>query len=204
MNWISLAIRNLFRNTRRSVTTIAAVALGYAAVNIFGGFANYMFASIEDGYIFEQLNAHVQIWKKGALNYGGSDPAKYLITADEFKKIKAFAAKDERVELAAGMLEVKGNIDFDGLPGFFLGQALVPSEKEQIHSRSTALRSASGKEFEGKLITDKMPFSIGITTGMAENMKIGIGSDVILMAPSINGQMNSLRLLAIAALVSAD
>ena len=62
MNWISLAIRNLFRNTRRSVTTVAAVALGYAAINIFGGFANYMFASIQDGHIYEQLNGHVQIW----------------------------------------------------------------------------------------------------------------------------------------------
>lgn len=192
MNWISLAFRNLLRNTRRSITTVAAVALGYAAINIFGGFASYMFASIQDGYIYEQLNGHVQIWKKGALNYGGSDPAKYLISAEEFKQIKDFAAKDDRIALAAGMLEVKGNIDFDGVPGFFFGQALVPSEKDQIHSRSTALRSAAGKDFEGKIITDEMSLSIGITTGMAKNMKIGVGSDVILMAPSINGQMNAL------------
>ncbi len=191
MNWISLAIRNLFRNTRRSVTTVAAVALGYAAINIFGGFATYMFASIQDAHIYEQLNGHVQIWKKGARDYGGSDPAKFLISAAEFEHIKKFAEKDDRIELAAGMLEVKGNIDFDGIPGFFIGQALVPSEKNEIHSRSTALRSATGKEFEGGLITDDKPFAIGITTGMATNMKIEIGSDVILMAPSVNGQMNA-------------
>ena len=74
MTWISLALRNLLRNARRSITTIAAVALGYAAVNILAGFTAYMFVSIEDAHIYEQINGHAQIWKKDARGYGGTDP----------------------------------------------------------------------------------------------------------------------------------
>ncbi len=192
MTWISLALRNLLRNSRRSITTIAAVALGYSAVNILAGFSAYMFTSIEDANIFEQINGHVQVWKKGARDHGGADPGKYLISAEEFAAIKEFAAKDDRILLAAGLLEVKGNLDFDGATGFFVGQAMVPEEKDAIHSRSTALRSADGSTYLGKPITRETPFGISITTGMAENLGLEIDSNVILMAPSINGQMNAL------------
>ena len=74
MTWFSLALRNLLRNARRSITTVAAVALGYAAINILAGFTAYMFASIEDAHIYEQINGHVQIWKEDARGYGGSEP----------------------------------------------------------------------------------------------------------------------------------
>lgn len=191
MNWISLALRNLLRNSRRSITTIAAVALGYSATNIFAGFAGYMFASIEEAHIYEQVNGHVQIWKKGARDYGGSDPAAYLIKADEFETIQAISAEDDRIELAAGMLEVKGNLDYDGKPGFFFGQAMVPSQKDDIFSRSTALKSASGPGAVGEKIRDETPYAISIAPGMAENLGLEPGTDVILMAPSISGQMNA-------------
>jgi putative ABC transport system permease protein len=192
VSWISLALRNLLRNARRSVTTIAAVALGYAAINILAGFTAYMFASIEDAHIYEQVNGHVQIWKKGAREYGGSDPAAFLISEDEFKNIKTFANKDERVLVSAGLLELKGNVDFDNKTGFFVAQAMVPEEREAIHSRSTALRSADGSTYEGKAITSETPFGISITTGMAENLKIGIDSPIMLLSPTVNGQMNAL------------
>lgn len=192
MNWISLALRNLLRNARRSITTIAAVALGYAATNIFAGFAGYMFASIQEAHIYEQINGHIQIWKKGARDYGGSDPAAYLISADEFENIKTIAAEDERIDLAAGMLEVTGNLDYDGNLGYFVGQAMVPSERETIFSRSTALKSADGPNQTGTAVTDNNPFGISVAPGMAENLKLELGASVILMAPTIHGQMNAM------------
>jgi len=192
VTWISLALRNLLRNARRSITTIAAVALGYAAVNILAGFTAYMFVSIEDAHIYEQINGHAQIWKKDARGYGGTDPGAYLISKEEFDAIKAFAAEDPRIEFPAGMLEVKGNVDFNGLPGFFIGQAMVPEEKDAIHQRSTALRSADGDTYEGTPITKDTPDGIGVTTGMAESLGLKIDDAVILMSASISGQMNAI------------
>lgn len=192
MNWISLALRNLLRNARRSITTIAAVALGYAAVNILAGFTAYMFASIEDGHIYEQLNGHLQIWKAGAREYAGTEPESFLITKEEFARIRAAAAEDSRIVLAGGMLEVKGNLDYEGTPAFFFGQAMVPEEREAILSRATALRSADGSTYEGRPLSSDEPDGIGVTPGMAESLGMGIDSNVILMAASLSGQMNAL------------
>ncbi len=192
MTWLSLAFRNLLRNARRSITTIAAVALGYAAVNVLGGFATYMFVSIREAYIYDQTNGHVQVWKDGARAYGGSDPGAYLLSEDDFEQVKAFAEEDDRVLLAAGMLEVKGNLDHDGVPAFFLSRAMKPSAQQAFYDAATALRARNNARYRGNPITDDTPFAIGITDGMAENLKLEIGASVILMAPTVQGQMNAL------------
>lgn len=189
MNWFGLASRNLLRNTRRSLTTMAAVTLGYAAVNIFGGFAAYMFISIRDAYIHDQGNGHVIIWKDGYKDQGGSNPGAYLLSAGLQKRIQDFAAGDKRVVLAAGTLEVNGSIDVDGVPTFFFGQSMKPSAKEKLLSASTHFRSIA--PYEGKPITDDEPFAIGITEGMAKNLHLGPDSPVVLMAPTIENQMNA-------------
>lgn len=191
MNWFSLAFRNLLRNARRSITTIGAVAIGYAAVNIFGGFATYIFVSIREAYVYDQANGHVQIWKKGAKQYGGSDPGAFLLPAEDFAAVKEFARTDERVELAAGMLEVKGQMDVEGVPAFFLSRAMMPSEMETFQNASTTINQRNNARYEGEPITDDKPYAIGITQGMSKNLKIGVGKDVILMAPTVNGQMNA-------------
>ena len=193
MTWLSLAFRNLLRNARRSITTIAAVALGYAAVNVFGGFATYMFTSIREAYIYDQANGHVQIWKRDARDYGGADPGAFLLSAEDFAEIKAAAEKDDRIELAAGMLEVRGNVDYDGNQSFFLGRAMVPEEQDQIQEKATALRGRKDKRFEGTAITSATPESIGITTGMQKNFGLKLGADVTLMGPDVTGQLNGVN-----------
>ncbi|MDF1812662.1 MAG: FtsX-like permease family protein [Verrucomicrobiales bacterium] len=190
MNWISLAFRNLTRNARRSITTIAAVALGFSAVNIFGGFAAYMFASIQDAHIYEQINGHVQVWKKDGRGYGGMELAEHLLTKADIEEIEAFAENDDRVEIAVRMLEVQGNVDYEGNSGNFMCQAMVPSEKDLIHYRSTALRSKDGKFFEGEAITDETLDGIAITPGMRDRMKLEFGDQVVLLAQTVEGLLN--------------
>ncbi|MDF1752524.1 MAG: FtsX-like permease family protein [Verrucomicrobiales bacterium] len=179
------------RNARRSITTIAAVALGFSAVNIFGGFAAYMFASIQDAHIYEQINGHIQIWKKDGRGYGGMDLEAHLLTAAEYEEIQRFAENDDRVEMAMRMLEVAGKVDYEGNSGNFMSQAMVPSEKDLIHQRSTALRSKDGQFFEGQAITDETDYAIAITPGMSSRMKLNIDDQVVLISQSLNGQMNA-------------
>jgi len=192
VNWISLALRNLLRNKRRSITTIGAVALGYAATNIFAGFAGYMFKSIEEAHIYEELNGHIQIWKRGARQYAGTDPAAYLIDEEGFDEIKRLAAEDPRIDLAAGAIDISGNLDHEGHVAYFFGRAMTPSEKEEMQSRATALRSPDEAPPLGEPITDETPFAVAVAPGLAENLDLEPGSDVILMSPTVHGQMNAI------------
>lgn len=191
MSWLALAFRNLLRNARRSITTIAAVALGYAAVNIMGGFADYLFVSIREAYIYDQTNGHVQVWKTGARLHGGSDPGAYLLSGEDYAEIEAFAASDPRVRLAAPMLEVRGNLDYNGVPAFFMSRAMVPSDQDAFFEAATALRARNNARYRGNAITDQTATAIGITDGMAENLQLDVGGSVILMAPTVQGQMNA-------------
>lgn len=150
-----------------------------------------MFASIQDAHIYEQINGHIQVWQKNGRNYAGHDLEKHLITRAEIDEIEAFAAADDRVEMAVRTLEVSGKIDYDGNSGNFMTNAMVPSEKETIHKRSTALRSKDGSFFQGEPITDEDAYALAIPPGMKDRMKLEVGDEVILITQSLDGQMNA-------------
>ena len=82
MSWIKLAFRNLARNKRRSIVTILAATLGFAAVNLFGGFTTYMFVNLRDAFIYAGGNGHLQIYRTGYRQHGTTDPANYLLSAE--------------------------------------------------------------------------------------------------------------------------
>lgn len=188
----SLALRNLTRNTRRSITTLGAVAVGYAAVNIFGGFASYLFATVREAYIHEQGRGHVQVWKAGAREYSGAEPENYMLLPEDFDAIKAFADQDDRVLLTAGSLDLSGQLDYDGRTGFFLGRAMKPSARDKFFETSTSLGEAEGHAWKGIRITDdESAYAIGITSGMSENMQLEMEENVILLAPSLDGLPNA-------------
>ena len=69
---IKIGIRSLFKNKRRELFTMGAIALGYGAVNVFGGFTEYLFHSLEDSYIYAQASGHLTIFKK-ANSYGSKE-----------------------------------------------------------------------------------------------------------------------------------
>jgi hypothetical protein len=42
MLMLKIAFRNIFRNTRRSMTTLSTIAVGAAAVSVFGAYTTYI------------------------------------------------------------------------------------------------------------------------------------------------------------------
>jgi putative ABC transport system permease protein len=73
-----IAFRNVFRNIRRSTITILAIALGGAAVIVFGGFINDMYYGLRESTIRSQLG-HVQLYREGYGAYGLQDPEEYRL-----------------------------------------------------------------------------------------------------------------------------
>ena len=63
MNTISLALRNLLRNRRRSLMTLIAMVLGLLAVLLFGGYIRAIAYSLQSFYVMSA--GHVQILAQG-------------------------------------------------------------------------------------------------------------------------------------------
>ena len=65
--WIKIALRNVAKNSRRSTITAIAVALGFAAVNLFGGFTEYMYSGNREVSIYANSGGHLTIIKIGGI-----------------------------------------------------------------------------------------------------------------------------------------
>ncbi|MCV2367758.1 ABC transporter permease [Roseateles oligotrophus] len=77
MSTLSLALRNLMRNRRRSVTTLLAMVIGLSATLLFGGYASNSILAMQTGYV--QKLGHLQIQRKDYFLYGSGNPAAFGI-----------------------------------------------------------------------------------------------------------------------------
>jgi len=73
----ALAIRNLRRNRRRSIATLAAIVVGTVAILLFGGYARNIRYGLQSGFV--RSSGHLQIQHKDYFLYGSGDPAAYGI-----------------------------------------------------------------------------------------------------------------------------
>jgi len=68
-----IAFRNVFRNARRSIMTMMAIAIGAAAMLVFGAYAQY------DLYVLQTTTVartgHLQVYRKGFFDFGTGNPA---------------------------------------------------------------------------------------------------------------------------------
>jgi putative ABC transport system permease protein len=77
MNVLTLAIRNLFRNRRRSATTLLAVNIGLTAILVFGGYASSVIYGLQTAVI--KRSGHLEIQRRGFFENGGDTPLAYGI-----------------------------------------------------------------------------------------------------------------------------
>lgn len=77
MSTWAIAMRNLLRNRRRSMATLLSLAIGAAAILIFGGFSANIEYSMLTGYV--RSGGHLQIQHRDFFLYGNGNPTAYGI-----------------------------------------------------------------------------------------------------------------------------
>ena len=113
MNMLSLALRNLVRNRRRSLMTLLAMMLGLVAILLFGGYIRDITYGLQSDYV--QRTGHLQIQHKGYFLYGSGNPAAYGI--HDYEKIIAIVKNDP--VLAPMLAVVTPTLQFGGIAGNF-------------------------------------------------------------------------------------
>jgi len=108
MMTLSLALRNLLRNRRRSLATLLAMAIGSTSILLFGGFSaniNYMMHTHH-----VQTGGHLQIQHRDFYLYGNGNPSAYGIDGYE-NLIEAIQGDDvlrDMVNVASPTLQFGG------------------------------------------------------------------------------------------------
>ncbi|MDY7036600.1 MAG: FtsX-like permease family protein [Thermodesulfobacteriota bacterium] len=188
--WIKIAMRNLAKNWRRSMVTSLAIALGFAAVNLFSGFTEYMYTGNREVAIFGRCGGHLMIFKKDYLAKGRIDPARYMLNPDEIHAIKKICRKIQQVILVSPQLTISGLVSNGKISTIFVAQGITPSEVDRFRSRSSIPEIA--KAFEGKRLHDDKIYGAAVARGLAHMLDLKVGSDAVVFTNTIDGQMNAL------------
>jgi len=194
ITWIRIALRNLMKNARRSLITILAIALGFGSVTLFAGFTEYMYSGNRDVAIYGRGGGHLTVFKKGFLEKGRLDPARYLITPEEIQAVREIVQGNPHVLLVSPQLHISGLLSNGKISTIFLGRGIVPSElKLFLEQMRTRVNPKFMKELEqsGSGMMDK-EYSVTVSSGLARLLELKLGSDAVAMASTIDGQMNLL------------
>ncbi len=187
--WIKIAIRNLFKNRRRSLFTMLAILLGFAAVNLFGGFTTYMYQANREGSIYSAFQGHLTIVRKGFYESDRTNPMRLLLTPTEISAIRDACQKISDVVLVTPQLRLNGLITDGKVSTIFIAQGYVPSSQDAF-VKGTRLHLM--EPYEGEKLQDDAINGIGISRGLSRFLNLKIGSEVVLMATTAEGQMNAM------------
>ncbi|HSY28833.1 MAG TPA: ABC transporter permease, partial [Burkholderiaceae bacterium] len=113
MKTFSLALRNLLRNRRRSMTTLLAMIVGSGAILIFGGYSRNVTYGLQTGYV--EGSGHLQIQHKDYFLYGSGNPTAYGIP--DYEHIIATIKADP--VLAPMLTVVTPTLQLGGIAGNF-------------------------------------------------------------------------------------
>lgn len=132
---LSLAVRNLLRNRRRSLATLLAMAIGSTSILLFGGFSaniNYMMHTHH-----VRTGGHLQIQHRDFYLFGNGNPSAYAI--DNYKELIA-AIQDDEI-LRKMVLVVTPTLQFSGIAGNYsanvsrtiIGNGFVAKDINRMH-----------------------------------------------------------------------
>ena len=108
---LSLAVRNLLRNRRRSLATLLAMAIGSTSILLFGGFSSNVNYELHTRHV--RKGGHLQVQHRDFYLYGSGNPSAYGIT--DFKNILIAIQNDET--LRNMLLVATPTLQFGGIAG---------------------------------------------------------------------------------------
>lgn len=84
-----LALRNIFRNRRRTIATVFTICFGYVGLVLTGGYIIYVERSVRALQVYINHGGEIAIYKKDALNEFFSKPRAYQIDLGLSKDIQS-------------------------------------------------------------------------------------------------------------------
>ncbi|WP_293936670.1 ABC transporter permease [Iodobacter sp.] len=166
MNMLTLALRNLLRNYRRSLATLLAMLVGVVSVLLFGGYSQNIHLGLQTGFV--QSSGHLQIQHKDYFLYGNGNPAAYGIA--DYPAL-VLALKNDPV-LAPMLTIVTPTLSLGGIAGnFAAGVSRTVFGRGVVVEDQNVLRRWNDYAFPVKpkisALTGTSPDSAVIGTGVA-------------------------------------
>jgi len=180
---LKLAVRNVFRNRRRTLITLAAMAFGVAAIIVFGGFVHSIYWGVRESTIRSQLG-HIQIYRAGYSEKGNLAPYDYLIA--DYPALRAELLKLPHVKAVTARLGFSGLISTGDTTTSFVGTGVQPESETDL--------SALAVIVDGKELATRDPRGATLGVGLARAFGVKPGDELTVLTSTRPGSINALAL----------
>jgi len=137
VDWLTIALRNIFKNGRRSAFTISAIAFGFAAINLFAGFTRYIFSNLQETQIYLTGNGHLMVFKSGFNPNHLTSSQAQLLSAHELNEIRSVLKDDPRALVVTPKLVFLGLLSNGEESTPFIGIGKVIKDVNKIYARAS-------------------------------------------------------------------
>ena len=182
MRIISIAIKNVVRQRRRSLAALLATVCGIASLIVAGGFIEWNLWFGRESTIHSQLG-HIRVFKPGYLDGGAANPFAYLL-ADDAQQLQ-FIEAQPHVNALAPRLSFNGLISHGDSTISFIGEGVSP-DRENLLSRSLTI-------VQGEQLAQTDGTGLIIGEGLAANLGVAPGDTVVLLVTTANGGANAVE-----------
>ncbi|MDA8100742.1 MAG: ABC transporter permease [Nitrospiraceae bacterium] len=185
--WLTISLRNILKNGRRSLMTVLAIALGYAAINLFQGYVHSTYEGLTNAAIHGEGLGHFAIFRKGYLEQGKLHPEKFQFSKEEVDRISAIVCAERDVQLVTPRLSVSGILSNGKNSTIFISEGLVPAEDVEIRGDLSKYTS-----FTGSYLDERERTGVVIGAELAAMLDLKVGSDAVILSNTYTGMANAL------------
>jgi putative ABC transport system permease protein len=174
-----IALRNLFRNRRRSAITLAVIVFGAVGLILFGGYKALTFQGLRESTI--RRIGHLQIHRAG---YSAAESQKPLeLGLENAEAIRAEVQRDPRVRDTAAQITLVGLAGNGDKSETYLATAVEP-EKDRAARGYTLLAGAELPAGEQDAVL--------VGRGLAASLHVQPGQYLTLMTTTVTGSLNAM------------
>jgi len=180
---LKIALRNVFRNKRRTGLTLLAIVFGAVAIIVFGGYAEQVYVGLRETTINSQLG-HIQIFRQGYAEHAKREPESYLLDPETVKKVKDILEEIPEVQVVATRLNFSGLLSNGSTS---IGVFGIGMEAELEAEMSSGLTIIKGED----LFADEED-AVLLGEGLAHTMEVQPGDVLTLLSSTADGAINAL------------
>lgn len=201
-----MALRNLWKNKRRSFSTGIAIIAGFTGLCLLGGYIIRVEHFMRVSSVYVNHTGHIAIYKKGGVDGFYNSPRKYHLNAEDLQNIRAITSQEPDVEFTAPILQGMGLLSNGNKSVPVVAFGITPADEKRIQTHPQVIQwthelvppsqEASIKDAEGPLAeTISVTTQLGTLIGRKPRfMDLSPAEkDVQLAARTFDGDLNAVN-----------